>query len=269
MTNKDVISQYVDTGLQLPEYQVSQLPNWAKKTYTRKRLIAKSSLEGYEFDLLDENEMWGYFMNTIDNNGIISDEVLSGTPQDLVHKLVNYTIDKIAIKINANLFYFSSLDYKQRLMGSDIDRGRSIYPEELRYANDEILNKFVAKECVIFDKYNSWLNLNSSTYKLLTDDLKAQIINTYIKNNKHSIPDYIFDITPKSLQRLFVKSIVHSGRYIDRDFYDDLSDELKFEYINDLVINFRSLHGDQWLDYLPSTHKLEYDRLNNKFNNDK
>ena len=34
MNNKDLISQYVDTGLQLPEYQVSQLAQ--KDIYTKK-----------------------------------------------------------------------------------------------------------------------------------------------------------------------------------------------------------------------------------------
>ena len=40
MNNKDLIAQYVDTGVNIPEYQVIQLPNWAKKTYIRKRIIA-------------------------------------------------------------------------------------------------------------------------------------------------------------------------------------------------------------------------------------
>ena len=36
MTNKDLIKQYVDTGVGIPEYQFNKLPNWAKKTYLRK-----------------------------------------------------------------------------------------------------------------------------------------------------------------------------------------------------------------------------------------
>ena len=42
MTNKELILQYVDTGLILPEYQVNKLPSWAIKTYIRKRIIARS-----------------------------------------------------------------------------------------------------------------------------------------------------------------------------------------------------------------------------------
>lgn len=55
MDNKDLIKQYVDTGLELPEHQVTQLPNWAAKTYVRKRLMA-DFLNGYEFLLLNQEE---------------------------------------------------------------------------------------------------------------------------------------------------------------------------------------------------------------------
>lgn len=57
MTNKDLIAQYVDTGLRLPEYQVSQLSNWAKKTYIRKRLIKINSNQD---DWMDNDELGMY-----------------------------------------------------------------------------------------------------------------------------------------------------------------------------------------------------------------
>lgn len=58
MDNRDLISQYVDTGLPLPEYQVMQLSSANKKTYIRKRLIYEDAINGqgivgYEFSLLE------------------------------------------------------------------------------------------------------------------------------------------------------------------------------------------------------------------------
>ena len=57
MDNKDLISQYVDTGLTIPEYQLMQLSNNDRKSYLRKRFIAiqqsEEFLEDYEFKLLD------------------------------------------------------------------------------------------------------------------------------------------------------------------------------------------------------------------------
>ena len=40
MTNKDIIKQYVDTGICIPKYQFYKLNEGLMKTYMRKRLIA-------------------------------------------------------------------------------------------------------------------------------------------------------------------------------------------------------------------------------------
>ena len=66
MTAKELISQYVDTGLQLPEYQVNKLSNQDKKTYIRKRLIAVQSrgyFDWYEMELLNPDERDTYISN--------------------------------------------------------------------------------------------------------------------------------------------------------------------------------------------------------------
>ena len=66
MTAKELISQYVDTGLKLPEYQVNKLSNQDKKTYIRKRLIAVQSrgyLDWYEMELLNPDERDTYISN--------------------------------------------------------------------------------------------------------------------------------------------------------------------------------------------------------------
>jgi hypothetical protein len=67
MTNKDLISQYVDTGLELPEYQVMKLSNQDMKTYIRKRWIAfqqqrYSKLRDYEIKLLTQDQRFQYVL---------------------------------------------------------------------------------------------------------------------------------------------------------------------------------------------------------------
>lgn len=61
MNNKDLISQYVDTGVGIPRYQFDKLSNNDKKTYIRKRLIVvlngNERLSDYEESLItDEND---------------------------------------------------------------------------------------------------------------------------------------------------------------------------------------------------------------------
>jgi hypothetical protein len=40
MNNRDLIIQYIDTGIRLPEYQVNLLPKNVLSTYLRKRVIS-------------------------------------------------------------------------------------------------------------------------------------------------------------------------------------------------------------------------------------
>jgi hypothetical protein len=67
MNNRDLIKQYVDTGLKLPKYQVMMLSGADKKTYLRKRLIATNQssdefeLFPYEIDLMDSVDRDKYY----------------------------------------------------------------------------------------------------------------------------------------------------------------------------------------------------------------
>ena len=44
MNNRDLIKQYVDTGLKIPQRQVNQLSTSESNTYLRKRLIAQETV---------------------------------------------------------------------------------------------------------------------------------------------------------------------------------------------------------------------------------
>jgi hypothetical protein len=70
LTSKELISQYVDTGLKLPQYQVSKLSNNDKKTYIRKRIMAETGqFDEYEIKLLNadqEKELLTYVVQNPD-----------------------------------------------------------------------------------------------------------------------------------------------------------------------------------------------------------
>jgi hypothetical protein len=56
MTNKDIIKQYVNTGVSIPEYQFNKLNSGFKKSYLRARTIAVKETfycQIYEYNLLD------------------------------------------------------------------------------------------------------------------------------------------------------------------------------------------------------------------------
>jgi hypothetical protein len=107
MDNKYLIKQYVDTGLVLPEHQITQLPSWALKTYIRKRLISNKTnstysgymrlrdseleLKTYEYFLLDNNQQ-SEFLNTVHVE--VLNELISFTDtdkrDDLIKSIINH-----------------------------------------------------------------------------------------------------------------------------------------------------------------------------------
>ena len=64
MNNKQLLQQYVDTGVELPEYQIRILPDDLLKTYLRKRLIATENsytgLADYELELITPDQRFQY-----------------------------------------------------------------------------------------------------------------------------------------------------------------------------------------------------------------
>src|SRR6476660_1348674 len=55
MTNKDLIKQYVNTGLQLPPYQIERLNNNEKQSYYRTRLnMVRANPDEDYYELSDE-----------------------------------------------------------------------------------------------------------------------------------------------------------------------------------------------------------------------
>jgi hypothetical protein len=73
MDNKDLIRQYVDTGLEISEYQFNQLSNNDKKTYMRKRIIAHENgrkLSHWEFILLDEQTKIKILVNDLNKHSL-------------------------------------------------------------------------------------------------------------------------------------------------------------------------------------------------------
>lgn len=70
MDNKELISQYVDTGLSIGEYQFNQLSNNDKRTYIRKRIIANEQdkyLTEFEFNYLDDSSKLKFLVWCVDS----------------------------------------------------------------------------------------------------------------------------------------------------------------------------------------------------------
>ena len=94
MNNKQLLQQYADTGIRLPEYQIKSLPNDLLKSYIRKRLIAAEGggvLSDYEFELITPEQRFQYAMKMGEYDYGISDEKFESLTPD---QQVQYAIKR-------------------------------------------------------------------------------------------------------------------------------------------------------------------------------
>lgn len=271
MNNKDLIAQYVDTGLKLSEHQVVQLPGWAKKTYIRKRLIAiergGKRLEHYEFRMFDDEGKWDYFIRNEKNNGIISGRFLDETPDYIKLKIINLYIDKEEAIGGwvGDLFDIAPLELKRKWLEVQISHGRNIELEYLEYMDDELLVKFVNKEIEIKLKFNVMTNINGQVYGKLPYALKTKVIDAYVNAGNIGINNWnLWYKTPIELQKRFVIGQVGTGYNIDPEFYDELDNEVKLEYLEHLIVHLKKLRGNNWDTYLSDKRRDDYNRLKNE-----
>jgi hypothetical protein len=116
INSEDLLGQYVDTGLQIPEYQVKKLPKQEVKTYIRKRMMAVNELSGmlayYEFKLLSPEEQEKQ-LDRIDNGSNLKHFLESAEDKD---EIINRLLDRDKFLKGTNmlslgyLFEFCSKD---------------------------------------------------------------------------------------------------------------------------------------------------------------
>lgn len=179
MDNKDLIKQYVDTGLKLPIHQVNNLSGSLLQTYLRKRFInvmnSHNTLEFYEYGFMDDDKQKQYIKWVIKRH--------ENLPVSLLHNssdaVKEFFIDEIIAKkdyIELDNYLELSDDLKLRYLKYRLLDGRSI--------DDEFLKSFGPKTMY---RYMDILIHNSSRisneqYVSLPDDLKMEYLNIRIDN---------------------------------------------------------------------------------------
>lgn len=88
MDNRDLIRQYVDTGLEISEYQFNKLSNNDKKTYMRKRIIANENgryLSHWEFNFLDEENKTKTLVASINKKNDFISRIFNNSPDSFIN----------------------------------------------------------------------------------------------------------------------------------------------------------------------------------------
>jgi hypothetical protein len=219
MNHKDLIKQYVDTGVKIPEYQTMQLSGADSKTYVRKRLISVrdiNNLEYYEqeiyFKTLSEEELKPKVIKEFDyimeHNGHFNIYLYKALTDEWKLRVIKVHIDN-DIEISDKILDNSSEEIKSYYLNRVMSEGLNIYiglyldfseEEQIQYFKSLIRNKTTGNG-------QKW-------YKLMPDNLKLEYSEMFIEDaNERNrllptwVKDSYKDLTGKNLVRLYQKYI--------------------------------------------------------------
>jgi hypothetical protein len=240
MTNKDLLRQYVDTGLKVTEYQIKMLPDNFFKTYIRKRVISGQTFGGQplnqaELDRIPIEFFNNYIIKKINN-------YKNGDSQSLSVLLSKDEFEKCNDKLkmdyaNARLkkdkhlweYEFESLSYEDKVT-------------YIRDILDKVIEgKYGTKTVIGFPLSSPTPILNEWEYRAVGKYLGVGIQNDYIEKrielSGNLFTDDEFKMLSDERKKSLVADRVKKSWALSSSMFEMLNHEQKIQYIkNELRI---------------------------------
>ena len=284
MTNKDLISQYVDTGMTIPKYQFDKLSNNDKTTYFRKRLMTLEHsaffLRGYEFSMLSEEQKRNSIKyldvpkleTTLHYN---SKDYKNNDNNELIYGLIG--VDEFMDMFNEWIFdlFLRYADDDSELIGFLLTKRNfvsningSIVSELFRHSNDkERIIDFILKNNVYKDSLDDMIkyskDVESTIDKLLNthgflSSLDYYELSEFMNEvfNKISMPDLPFKIVShkEETSEWFWKSFWVLFDFTDRP--SDLLLQMGVENAQDFLSSIPDKKLTELIDYSDDSEEL-------------
>ena len=119
MTNKDILKQYVNTGVSITEYQFNKLNSGLKKSYLRARSIVVNrtfEFQKYEYNLFDvetQRKITEHIWSLIKEGWCISDKQFELCPDELKKEYVLMCIEK-GYNISDKIFEWCNEELREK-----------------------------------------------------------------------------------------------------------------------------------------------------------
>jgi hypothetical protein len=165
MTNKDIIKQYVNTGVSIPEYQFNKLNSGFKKSYLRARTIAikeTPECQKYEYNLFDketQRKIMDPISMRIENDYVISEKEFEWCSDELKQKYISMRIENDC-DISDKQFELCSDELKYKYISMSIESSWSISDKIFELCSDELKHKYISmcieKGWYISHKMKDW-----------------------------------------------------------------------------------------------------------------
>jgi hypothetical protein len=247
MDNKDLVRQYVDTGLQLTEYQVNSLTGNLLQTYLRKRMIILSrsqwgELGIYEYRLMSEDNQKTYIGWLVKRHDYMAKNMLEYSSDEVKEFYIDLVIAKNDY-INFNNFSELTDKLKLKYLKYRIDTGKGF---DMRFIEDftpEMIHAFH------YLYATSPKSISEERYGLLPDDLKLVYLERHIEGS--DTYEQYSDRTPE-LKYKYITVI--KNRMLNKDLLDITPDNLAMVYLKQRM--------NQGWDLTPS-EKVRYESITN------
>jgi hypothetical protein len=243
MTNKDIVKQYVDTGICIPEYQMDKLNEGLLKTYLRKRIISvtqefKDNIKDYEYLKLNNEQKIQFLDYKVNNNEVLTLKEFLNSPEEFKTLMINTFADKRVDwedddfdwkmggeDLGSNLNWLISQDKSDTVIKLLLDN-KKFY----RILNREMIEKFLSninttETFSMFGAKGERYKKEFNTRILHAKDLKEML--TYSQNPEITIKFYdgmdlkkdfskkdllfmfMHSYKPKSILKIFGESIIN------------------------------------------------------------
>ena len=199
---KKLIKQYVGTGIKLPAEQVTKLPNWAKKTYFRQRIISV----GAEERLFDERSAYKDFVYS---NLSTKEEIINAIKAEYNNWGIKYVYKNISDEWKIkyiNLVISNSQEFNYDLYSISSDNVK-------KYYNDRVISEGLPVGGMYF--------LDVFT----TPEDKDLYFNSLIINKRHGDNKWfeggmMSDETAVKFADMVIDQINKKGRFLSGKFID-------------------------------------------------
>ena len=212
MTNRDLIKQYVDTGLKLPIHQVNNLSGSLLQTYLRKRFMSvmnsHSDLEFYEYGFMDEDKQKQYIRWVIKRHENLPVRLLHNSSDSVKEFFVDEIINKKDY-IELDNYLELSDKLKLRYLRYRLSDGRVVNDSFLKSLGPDSMYRYMDILVQVSPR------ISNEQYNALPDDLKVKYLNIRIEN----------------------------GGVVGEQQYRDMSHDMKLRYIT--AVKNRDLSEDQ------------------------
>lgn len=286
MTNQDLIKQYVDTGLQIPEYQFNRLSNNNKKTYIRKRLMAfdqqADAVAPYEMSFIPEEKKQKFAQEAEKNikDYRVGDFDFCFLSPESQKKYFIWAAKKQGIYLSENQFATMTPENKSIYANVLFDVHAPISDFAFDFLNDKKKNEY------LLYRINQGFDLTDKLFLLLKPELREKYLMKNSRSGYFNPTELQWNLlTPEQKQMHTISKIYQKRKITDREFeslpekdrkkavdlmfanreefsslqFGFLDDEQKRSYVLRHATTLSGRLGKEFLDQLTPETKAEYE----------